>query len=62
MTKTSFEADMTPQAKDELMSQLMALLDRIELEEDWQLTHQRFDIMREYGDVVFGMPSSAMIN
>lgn len=62
MSKTTFEAAMTPQAKDELMGQLMALLDRIEMEEDWELAYQRFDIMREYGDVVLGAPSSATIN
>ena len=62
MVKTTFEADMTPQAKDELMSQLMALLDRIEIEQDRKLTSQRFDIMRQHGDVTFGHQTSATIN
>ncbi len=40
---------------DEMTSELLALLDRIEVEEDLSLTSQRFDIAEKYGmRVVFG--------
>jgi len=37
---------------NEMASELLALLDRIEVEEDLSLTTQRFDIAEKYGMTV----------
>ena len=37
--------------KFDLISDLLTLLDRIEVEQDWELAHQRFKIMKEHGPV-----------
>jgi len=45
------------------VSHLIALLDRIELEEDWTLAEQRFDIAEELGMTIeFGEPISGALN
>jgi len=62
VTKTSFESYMTVHSQADLIEQLMTLLDRIEIEENWELVYQRFDIMREFGSIKFCGPSSAKIN
>lgn len=44
---------------DPMASELLALLDRIEIEEDLSLTTQRFDIVEKFGMTVeFGMETS----
>ena len=46
-----------------LMSEIFALLDRIEIEENSTLSSQRFDIMEKYGyKVEFNFSVSASIN
>ena len=46
-----------------IFSELLALLDRIELEKDYKLSSQRFDIAEKHGlKVVFGEPTSGRIN
>ena len=48
---------------DKLLGMWMALLDRIELEEDWTLAGQRHQIARDCGyEVVFGEPISGAMN
>lgn len=48
----------------ELESKLLALLDRIEVEEDHTLASQRFDIAEEFGYTIeiTGMITSGMVN
>jgi len=38
----------------ELIAQLLTLLDKIEVEDDASLAKDRFIIMEQYGEVVFG--------
>jgi len=47
---------------DKLLTLLLALLDKIELEEDWELANQRHQMARNCGyTVVFGEPISGMM-
>ncbi len=46
-----------------LLSMMLALLDRIELEQDYTLASQRHQIARDCGyEVVFGEPISGAMN
>lgn len=47
---------------DELLDLLLALLDRIEIEEDWTLASQRHELAKACGyEVVFtGLPCSSL--
>lgn len=45
--------------QDEFISALLTLLDLIEVEEDWKLAKDRFEIMKQYGTVeITGSASS----
>lgn len=53
---------MSDDSLDEMASELLALLDRIEIEEDLSLTTQRFDIAEKYGmTVVFSHEVSSRL-
>lgn len=52
----------TPFPKD-FVSEICALLDRIEIDDDASLASQRFDIAEKYGmTVVFGEQTSGQLN
>ncbi len=48
---------------EEFIKEILTLLDRIEIEEDYTLANQRFAIGEKHGlTVVFGEPVSGLIN
>ena len=48
--------DLTEDAvkQDDLIQKLLALLDLIDVQDDASLTKGRFDILLEYGEIIFG--------
>ena len=45
------------------VSEILALLDRIEIEEDHTLSSQRFEIGKKYGlTIEFGVETSGLVN
>ncbi len=59
----TLKADSVVIDESTLLGLLMALLDRIEVEEDASLASQRFDILRQYGEVeITGMLVSSKLN